>query len=93
MISPSLDPDKPASFFDLQVSQKDAPALWAGAPPNWGEQVVAHVQTVAGQTGMAGRAYLNADEALLHDPRNAERMRADSGITEYTEARQRAVAR
>lgn len=90
--SPSLDADKPASFFDLQVTQKDSPALWPGAPPNWGEQVVAHVQTVAGQTGMAGRAYLNADEAMLHDPRNSERMRADCGITECTEARQRAVA-
>ncbi len=66
--------------------------MWPGTPPNWGEQVVPHIMTVSGQSGLAGRAYLNADEALMHDPQNAERMRADCGIMECIEARERAVA-
>ena len=41
---------------------------------------------------LVSKAYLNADEALLHDSQNAERMRVDGGIMESLEARQRAVA-
>lgn len=82
--------DRPADF--LTLSSKDAPTLWPGTPPNWGQQVVPHILTVAGQAGLAGMAYLNADEALMHDAANAERMRADCMIMECLEARERAVA-
>ena len=47
---------------------------------------------MAGRFSLVSKAYLNADEALLHDSQNAERMRVDCGIMESLEARQRAVA-
>ena len=46
----------------------DPARLWAGAPPNFGMQVVPHIFTAAGSVGLAGKAYLNADEAMRHDP-------------------------
>lgn len=79
--------DMPAKVFRL-----DAPQMANGAPPNWGAEVVPHIYTVAGQAGLAGCAYLAADEALRHNVENAERMLADSAITECLEARRRAVA-
>lgn len=71
---------------------QDPAQAWAGAPPNFGEQIVPHIFTVAGQSGLAGKAYLNADEAIRHSEANAERMRVDCGIMECLEARQRASA-
>jgi hypothetical protein len=53
---------------------------------------VPHIFTMAGRFSLVSKAYLNADEALLHDSQNAERMRVDCGIMESLEARQRAVA-
>jgi hypothetical protein len=85
-----MDPNRPADFLNLKTF--DPSSKLPGAPPNFGQPVVPHIFTVAGQQGLAGRAYLNADEAILHDPQNAERMRADCRITECLEARQRAVA-
>jgi hypothetical protein len=82
--------DRLASF--VTASPADPASKWPGAPPNFGQPVVEHVFTVSGQTGLAGRAYLNADEAMIHDPMNSERMKADCGITESLEARQRASA-
>jgi len=70
----------------------DPAQAWGGAPPNFGEQVIPHIFTVAGQSGLAGKAYLNADEAIRHSEANAERMRVDCGIMECLEARQRASA-
>ena len=76
-----------------EVFKQTDPALnWPGAPPNFGQQVVPHIMTVSGAVGLAGKAYLNADEALRHDTQNAARMRADCGIMESLEARQRATA-
>lgn len=86
-----LDP-RLASFITAQAPAIDPALSWPGAPPNFGEQVVDHIFTISGQIGLAGRAYLNADEAMMHDPVNAERMKADCGITECLEARQRATA-
>ncbi len=84
-----LDPsDTPASIFKVQ----DPWRQWPGMPPNGGMDVVPQVMTAAGQIGLAGHAYLNADEALRHDRRNAARMRVDCGIMECLEARQRAGA-
>lgn len=80
---------RPSAVF---AAAADPAQSWPGAPTNFGEQVVPHVFTVAGQTGLAGRAYLNADEAVRHSPSNSERMRVDCGIMECLEARQRASA-
>lgn len=83
------DPSQnPSSVFRAN----DPAQAWPGAPPNFGMQVVPHVFTVSGAVGLAGKAYLNADEALRHDTANAARMRADCGIMECLEARQRASA-
>lgn len=79
-----------SSYFD--PSSRDPAAVWPGAPPNWGQQVIPHVFSSASQSGLAGRAYLDADEALRHNPENAERMLADCAITECLEARKRATA-
>lgn len=83
------DPAKrPADIF----RQQDPARFMPGAPPNFGLEVVPQVATVAGQTGLAGHAYLNADEALRHSIDNAARMRVDCGVMECLEARQRASA-
>ena len=79
-------------YLDQAILNKDAPELWKGAPPNWGKDVVSHIDTVAGAVGFASHAYMNADEAIRHDPENSERMRADCGIMECLEARYRAAA-
>jgi hypothetical protein len=86
------DPNSPARVFNLAAPAPDLASGWPGTPPSFNQQVVPHIFTVAGQVGLAGRAYLAADEALMHDPENAERMRADCGIMESVEARQKAVA-
>lgn len=80
--------ETPSSVF----RQRDPAQSWPGAPPNFGMEVVPHVFTVAGTVGLAGKANLNADEALRHSPSSAARMRADCGIMECLEARQRATA-
>lgn len=77
----------PANLFRVQD-----PFFKNGLPPGDGLEVVPQVVTVAGQIGLAGHAYLNADEALRHDPANAARMRVDCGIMESLEGRQRATA-
>lgn len=78
-----------ASYLQAKA---DPASLWPGAPPNFGQIDIEHVFTVSGQTGLAGRAYLNADEAMMHDPSNAERMKVDCGVCEPLEARQRMTA-
>lgn len=80
---------RPSKVF---AAASDPAKAWPGSPPNFGEQVIPHIFTVAGQSGLAGRAYLNADEAVRHSRSNAERMRVDCGIMECLEARQRASA-
>ena len=80
---------RPSAVF---AAAFDPAQNWPGAPVNFGQQVVPHIYTVAGQSGLAGRAYLNADEAVRHNRANAERMRVDCGIMECLEARQRASA-
>lgn len=80
---------RPSEIF---ARAQDPAQVWDGAPPNFGEQVVPHIFSVAGQSGLAGRAYLNADESIRHSEKNAERMRVDCGIMECLEARQRASA-
>lgn len=86
-----IDP-RLASFITAKMPEIDPASAFPGAPPNFGMQVVDHVFTISGQTGLAGQAYLNADEAMMHDPQNAERMKTDCGVTECLEARQRATA-
>ena len=90
-MSGDLDP-RLARFITAKKPAIDPASAWPGTPPNFGMQVVDHVFTISGQVGLAGQAYLNADEAMMHDPQNAERMKADCGVTEPLEARQRATA-
>ncbi len=80
---------RPSEVF---ARARDPASFWSGAPPNFGEMTVPHIFTVASQSGLAGRAYLDSDEALRHSPENSERMRVDCGIMECLEARQRATA-
>jgi hypothetical protein len=80
---------RPSAVF---AASADPAKTWPGAPTNFGEIVVPHAFTVAGQVGLAGRAYLNADEAIRHSRANSERMRVDCQIMECLEARQRATA-
>lgn len=79
----------PASV--IQAAAYD-PARGTNAPPNFGQEVVPHIFTTSGRYGIASRSYLNQDEALRDSRTNAERMRADCGIMECLEQRQRAVA-
>lgn len=78
----------------MNLRDYDPASLWntPGTPPNFGQMPVPHIFTMAGRFSLVSKAYLNADEALLHDSQNAERMRVDCGIMESLEARQRAVA-
>lgn len=78
----------------MSLLDYDPASLWntPGTPPNFGQMPVPHIFTMAGRFSLVSKAYLNADEALLHDSQNAERMRVDCGIMESLEARQRAVA-
>lgn len=91
IIDNSVD-GKELSYLDMEATQRGATGIWPGAPANFGQDVVHHIDTIAGQAGLAGMAYMNADEAMQHDPRNSERMRADCGIMECLEARYRASA-
>jgi phage gp29-like protein len=68
------------------------PARTVNASPGMNKEVLPHVYTVSGRTGIVSNSYLNQDEALRHSRANADRMRADCGIMECIEARQRAVA-
>lgn len=79
----------PASV--IQSALRD-PAAGTGAPPNFGSEVVPHIHTASGRFGVASKSYLNMDEALQDSRENAQRMRADCGIMESVEGRQRAVA-
>lgn len=79
----------PASI--VQAALRD-PARGTGAPPNFGMDVVPHIHTASGRFGVASKSYLNMDEALQDSRENAQRMRADCGIMESVEGRQRAVA-
>jgi len=92
MTAQLYDVTSPAAQLNAVWAKRDPALDWPGAPPNFGQPVIPQVQTVAGQLGLAGRAYLNADEAIRHDPANAARMLADCGIMECLEARQRATA-
>lgn len=80
---------QPASI--IQAATFD-PATGTSAPPNFGQEIVPHIHTASGRYGIASHAYLNMDEALRDSRQNAERMRADCGIMECVEQRQRAVA-
>lgn len=79
----------PASV--IQAASID-PAAGTGSPPNFGQEVVPHIHTASGRYGISSHAYLNMDEALRDSRQNAERMRADCGIMECIEQRQRSVA-
>lgn len=68
------------------------PARSINAPPGMGRDVLPHIYTVSGRTGIASNSYLNQDEALRDSRDNADRMRADCGIMECIESRERAVA-
>ncbi len=80
----------PASF--LYEQQGDPAAGIKGAPPNFGQEFLEHIHTVNGRYGLVSHSYLNQDEALNDSRVNAYRMRADCGVMESLEARQRATA-
>lgn len=67
-------------------------AAGTNASPNFGQEVIPHIHTVSGRYGISSKAYLNQDEALRDSVHNANRMRADCGIMECLETRQRSVA-
>ena len=67
---------RPSAVF---AAATDPAKSWPGAPPNFGDIVVPHAFTVSGQTGLAGKAYLNSDEAVRHNRANAEPTAAESG--------------
>lgn len=90
MIDDTAYQNRLASF--LTSKQLDPASAWPGAPPMLGMDFLPHIFTVAGTQGAVGRAYLNPDEAVMHDPANAERMRNDALIAECMRARQLAVA-
>ena len=79
-----------ASF--LTSKQLDPASAWPGAPPMLGVDFLPHIFTVSGTQGAIGRAYMNPDESLMHDPSNSERMRNDALIAECMRARQLATA-
>jgi hypothetical protein len=79
-----------ASF--LTAKNLDPASAWPGAPPMMGVDFLPHIFTVAGTQGAIGRAYMNPDEAVMHDPSNSERMRNDALIAECMRARQLATA-
>jgi hypothetical protein len=76
----------------LQQSHRDPAEGIVGASPNFGQDWLPHIHTVGGRTGIVSKSYLNQDEALRDSRDNAEKMRADCGIMECIEARQRATA-
>jgi hypothetical protein len=76
----------------IQQSQRDPAEGILGASPNFGQDWLPHIHTVGGRRGIISQSYLNLDEALRDSRSNAERMRADCGIMECIEARQRATA-
>lgn len=63
-----------------------------GASPGFGQAWLPHIQTMGGRRGIVSQSYLNYDEATRDSRANAEKMRADCGIMECLEARQRATA-
>lgn len=76
----------------LTARALDPASAWPGAPPMMGQEFLPHIFTVAGTQGALGQAYLNPDEAMMHDPSNSERMRNDALIAECMRARQLATA-
>ncbi|MFG0261022.1 MAG: DUF935 family protein [Novipirellula sp. JB048] len=76
----------------LQQSQRDPAEGVVGATPNFGQDWLPHIHTIGGRRGIVSQSYLNMDEALRDSRANAEKMRADCGIMECIEARQRATA-
>jgi len=76
----------------LNRSRQDPAKAWPGAPPNFGQDFLPHVFTVVGRHGLASRAYLHPDEALIHSEENAKAMRNEPAIMECLEARMRCVA-
>jgi hypothetical protein len=69
-----------ASF--LTSKQLDPASAWPGAPPMLGVDFLPHIFTVSGTQGAIGRAYMNPDESLMHDPSNSERMRKLPNVCE-----------
>lgn len=87
--------DKPSHLparFIRELQRDPGQGLPGGSVPGLGHQFIPHIMTIAGRHGIASHSYLNMDEALRDSPSNAERMRADCGIMECLEARQRATA-
>lgn len=80
----------PASV--IYESQRDPAEHIEGATPGFGQDWLPHIYTVGGRRGIVSQSYLNMDEALRDSRTNAEKMRADCGIMECIEARQRATA-
>lgn len=90
-----METDKPTHLparFIREIQRDPGEGLPGGDVPGLGHQFVPHIMTIAGRHGIASRSYLNMDEALRDSPSNAERMRADCGIMECLEARQRSTA-
>ena len=80
----------PASV--IYESQRDPAEHIEGATPGFGQDFLPHIYTVGGRRGIVSQSYLNMDEALRDSWTNAEKMRADCGIMECIEARERASA-
>lgn len=76
----------------LAESQRYPAENVVGTSPGYGQEVLANFNTISGRRGIVSQSYLNIDEALRDSRENAEKMRADCGIMECLEARQRATA-
>jgi phage gp29-like protein len=88
--SPGWEPQLnlyPARVITEQIH--DPASGVAGAPPNFGREMVPHIYTVQGRVGTISRVYRPADEALRNSLDDARYMRNECGIMECLEARQR----
>lgn len=75
-----------------EESRRDPAEGILGASPAFGQDWLPHIHTMGGRRGIVSSSYLNYDEATRDSRANAEKMRADCGVMECLEARQRATA-
>lgn len=80
----------PASF--IAKSMQDPSRRVAGAPANFGREVLPHIFTVSGRISDSAHTYPWYDQALADNRENAEMMRSECGIMECLEARQRGTS-